>query len=106
MLQSFLSKIKDPRRKQGRRYELEHILLLSGYIFTFDALHCQEKTLKTAKESGNEAIVPVKGNQKTLFNDCQTIAAATTPAEVYQEPVTKTRNRIESRQVGPLLNRC
>jgi DDE_Tnp_1-associated len=29
MLKSFLSKIKDHRRKQGRRYELEHILLFS-----------------------------------------------------------------------------
>ncbi len=29
MLKSFLSKIKDYRRKQGRRYELEHILLFS-----------------------------------------------------------------------------
>ncbi len=29
MLQSFLSKIKDHRRKQGRRYELSHILLFS-----------------------------------------------------------------------------
>jgi predicted transposase YbfD/YdcC len=71
---------------------------LSGYIFTFDALHCQEKTLETAKETGNDVIVQVKANQKTLFNDCQTIAATTTPDEVYQEPVTKTRNRIESRK--------
>lgn len=72
---------------------------LSGYIFTFDALHCQEKTLQTAKNTNNDAIVQVKGNQKTLLNDCQTIAETTTPDEVYQEPVTKTRNRIESRRV-------
>ena len=58
-----------------------------------------KKTLQTAKESGNEVIVQVKGNQKTLLNDCQTIAATTCPDEVYQEPVTKTRNRIESRKV-------
>jgi predicted transposase YbfD/YdcC len=44
-------------------------------------------------------IIQVKGNQKTLFHDCQTIAATTMPDEVYQEPLTKTRNRIESRQV-------
>jgi predicted transposase YbfD/YdcC len=72
---------------------------LSGYIFTFDALHCQEKTLQIAKETGNEAIVQVKGNQKTLVNDCQTIAETTTPDEVYQEPLTKGRNRMESRKV-------
>jgi len=76
---------------------------LSGHIFTFDALHCQEKTLQTAQETGNEVIVPVKGNQKTLFNDCQTLSATTTPDEVYQEPVTKTRNRIESRKVEIFL---
>ena len=72
---------------------------LSGYVFTFDALHCQEKTLETAKKTGNEVIVQVKGNQKTLFNDCQTIAETTIPDEVYQEPLTKARNRIESRKV-------
>lgn len=44
-------------------------------------------------------IVQVKGNQKTLLNDCQTIAATTIPDEVYQEPMTKTRNRLESRKV-------
>jgi predicted transposase YbfD/YdcC len=80
-------------------HRLMEELGLSSYIFTFDALHCQEKTLQTAKETGNDVIVQVKGNQKTLLNDCQTIAAATTPDEVYQEPVTKTRNRIERRRV-------
>jgi predicted transposase YbfD/YdcC len=58
-----------------------------------------KKTLETAKETGNEVIVQVKDNQKTLLHDCQTIAETTTPADVYQEPLTKTRNRIESRQV-------
>jgi predicted transposase YbfD/YdcC len=58
-----------------------------------------KKTLQTAKESGNEVIVQVKGNQKTLLNDCQTLSVTTAPDEVYQEPVTKIRNRIESRKV-------
>ncbi len=58
-----------------------------------------KKTLQTAKQTGNEVIVQVKGNQKTLLHDCQTIAATTSPDEVYQEPLTKTRNRIESRKV-------
>ena len=72
---------------------------LTGCVFTFDALHCQKKTLETAKESGNDVIVQVKGNQKTLLQDCQTIAATTTPDEVYQEPMSNNRNRLESRQV-------
>ena len=72
---------------------------LSGYVFTFDAINCQEKTLEVAKETGNDIIVQVKGNQKTLFNDCQTTAETMPPDDVYQEPVTKARNRIESRKV-------
>jgi len=62
-------------------------------------LSIAKKTLQTAKETGNEVIVQVKQNQETLFYDCQTLAKTTTPAEVYQEPMTKARNRIESRQV-------
>lgn len=62
-------------------------------------LSIAKKTLQTAKETGNEVIVQVKQNQETLFYDCQTLAKTTTPAEVYQEPMTKVRNRIESRQV-------
>ena len=58
-----------------------------------------KKTLQTAKETGNEAIIQVKGNQKTLLNDCQTLSETRPPDEVYQEPVTKGRNRIESRKV-------
>jgi len=58
-----------------------------------------KKTLQTAKETGNDVIVQVKGNQKTLQGDCEMIAATTRPDGVYQEPLTKTRNRIESRQV-------
>ena len=58
-----------------------------------------KKTLQTAKETGNEVIVQVKGNQKTLLNDCLTLSETSCPAEIYQEPVTKTRNRLESCQV-------
>jgi len=58
-----------------------------------------KKTLKAAKESGHEVIVQVKGNQKTLLDDCQHISETTSPDEVYQEAVTKTRNRIEGRTV-------
>lgn len=79
--------------------ELMSELGLSGYIFTFDALHCQEKTLQAAKDTGNEVIVQVKGNQKTLLSDCQNISETASPDAVYQEPLSKTRNRIERRNV-------
>jgi len=72
---------------------------LSGCVFTFDAINCQEKTLKVANETGNDVVVQVKKNQKTLYNDCRRIAETMSPDQVYQEPTTKARNRIESRQV-------
>jgi predicted transposase YbfD/YdcC len=58
-----------------------------------------KKTLQTAKQTGNEVIAQVKDNQKSLLKDCQRIAQTSTPDEIYQEPVVKTRNRIESRKV-------
>jgi predicted transposase YbfD/YdcC len=72
---------------------------LSGCLFTLDAFHCQEKTLKAAAETQNDVIVQVKGNQKTLLKDCRVTAATRTPEEAYEEPLTKVRNRIERRKV-------
>ena len=79
--------------------ELIQELGLSNCIFTFDAIHCQEKTLEVAKKTGNDVIVQVKGNQKTLFDDCQSMATTLLPVEIYQEPTAKAHNRLESRKV-------
>ena len=59
-----------------------------------------KKTLDAAKKSGNEAIIQVKKNQPTLYSDCQRIADTIEPDDVYQEPMHKARNRIESRTVS------
>ena len=37
---------------------------LQDMIITLDAMHCQAKTLKAIKESGNDYVVQVKENQK------------------------------------------
>jgi hypothetical protein len=37
---------------------------LQDMIITLDALHCQTKTLKAIKDSGNEYVIQVKDNQK------------------------------------------
>lgn len=79
--------------------ELIMKLGLENKIFTFDAMHCQEKTLKAAKESGNDAIIQVKANQKTLLNDCEKTAETKQAFDSYKEPPDKVRNRIESRKV-------
>jgi len=46
----------------------------------------------------------VKGCQKTLLSDCEAIAKTATPDDEYQEPVTKIRNRIESRKAEIFLS--
>ena len=79
--------------------ELIQKLGLTNCLFTFDALHCQQKTIQAAQESGNDVILQVKGNQKTLQSDCKSITSNQAPDEVYQEPMSKSRNRIQSRKV-------
>ena len=39
-------------------------LPLKDVIITLDAMHCQTKTAKMIKESGNEYVLQVKNNQK------------------------------------------
>lgn len=49
--------------------KLIEMLDLKGVTFTLDALHCQEKTVKAIKKTGNHYIIGVKSNQKKLFQD-------------------------------------
>jgi predicted transposase YbfD/YdcC len=60
---------------------------------------CRQKTLETAVNTGNDAIVQVKENQKMLFNDCLNISATRRSLEIYDEPLDKSRNRIEQRTI-------
>ena len=84
--------------------KLTEELGLSGCIFTFDALHCQEKTLQSAAGTGNDVIVQVKKNQKTLLNDCENIANTIDSDDIFTEPFEKRRNRIESRKAEVFLS--
>lgn len=49
--------------------ELIEMLDLQGVTFTLDALHCQQKTTKIIKKTGNHYIIGVKNNQKKLCQD-------------------------------------
>ena len=49
--------------------DLIRILDLDGVIFTLDALHCQKETVKEIKESGNDYVIGLKGNQKNLLKE-------------------------------------
>ena len=84
--------------------KLTEELGLSDCIFTFDALHCQEKTLQAGVETGNDAVAQVKKNQKTLLSDCKDIADTLTPDDVFTDPLEKKRNRTESRRAEVFLS--
>lgn len=56
-----------------------------------------KKTLEIAKKTGNDVIVQVKGNQKTLLQDCQKISETITPDDVFTEAISKAHGRIERR---------
>jgi len=71
---------------------------LENRVFTYDALNCQEKTLKAAKENNNDVIVCVKGNQNELLNNRIDTCQSGLPSSEYEEPVVKERNRIERRK--------
>jgi DDE_Tnp_1-associated/Transposase DDE domain len=43
-------------------------LNLEGVVFSLDALHCQKGTVQAIVESGNDYVIGVKENQKTLYN--------------------------------------
>jgi hypothetical protein len=49
--------------------ELIKMLDLRDITFTLDALHCQEKTVKIIKKTGNHYIIGAKDNQKKLCRD-------------------------------------
>jgi len=71
---------------------------LTGYIFTMDALHCQHKTLKSVVDSGNNAIVQVKDNQKKLNKLCNKLANSWNPIDTNSDESLE-RNRHEKRTV-------
>lgn len=42
---------------------------LTGVIVTWDALNTQTKNVKAVLNAGGDYIIPIKGNQETLYND-------------------------------------
>lgn len=58
-----------------------------------------KKTLKSIKNSGNEAIIQVKGNQQKLLKSCQQIADKSKQPKDKFTSNGKGRNRIETRKV-------
>ena len=69
---------------------------LTGRCFTFDALHCQEKTLKMVAEQNGIFIVQVKENQPHLLDVINDHIQIGKPLEVIKT-YDKAHGRIEER---------
>jgi hypothetical protein len=52
---------------------------LSNALVSADALHCQQEAVREILMSGGEALVQVKGNQKSILSACEAIAEGRTP---------------------------
>jgi hypothetical protein len=63
-----------------------------------------KKTLEIAKKTSNDVIVQVKGNQKTLLQDCQKVCEIKKTDDTYTEPISKARGRIEQRKAEIYLS--
>jgi predicted transposase YbfD/YdcC len=72
---------------------------LAGAVSTADAMHCQVKTIAAAKESGGEALLQVKGNQKCLKKACEALPENARPEKTHVETGKIARGRQETRRV-------
>ena len=52
---------------------------LTGAVISSDALHCQQETVREIIASEGEALVQVKGNQKSALSACKSVAASRPP---------------------------
>lgn len=72
---------------------------LAGMVYTADAMHCQLKTMETAKEAGGEALFQVKGNQPGLEVAFEALPATQEPVDCYVETGRIARSRQETRKI-------
>ncbi len=59
-----------------------------------------KKTLQVVVQSGNDAVIQVKGNQPTLLQTVETLAAQGAPSLSWHHDEIGKRNRIESRKTS------
>ena len=75
----------------------------SDCIFILDALNTQIKTIDAIVKSNNYYVLPVKKNQKSLYNEVKKLSSL--PIEIDMDvTVEKSRGRIESREVKVFEN--
>lgn len=84
-------------------YELLERLQLSGVTISLDALHAQKKTVELIHQQGNDYVVTVKANQKTLHQQLQALAQSDDVVSVHLEDEhTRSRQTTRIASVFPL----
>jgi predicted transposase YbfD/YdcC len=76
-------------------------LSISGCIVTIDAMGCQTEIAKTIIEVGADYVLQVKGNQKSLHEDLQTLEQEFDSATFFEE-VDGDHGRVETRRTTVL----
>lgn len=85
--------------------ELIKLLDVKGTVIVTDALSCQKDTVETIIDSEADYVIPVKQNQKNLFNDIKTQLDSDTNTEIiYGKTFEENRGRLESREASVLNN--
>lgn len=79
--------------------ELIKLLDLKGTVIVTDALSCQKDTVETIIDSEADYVIPVKQNQKNLFNDIKSELESDTNSEIlYGRTFEENRGRLENRE--------
>lgn len=73
-----------------RAQKMVEELGIQGVTYTFDALHTQKKTAESVVSYGNDMVVQVKKNQKSLYKSCQ---LRTRVDSIHSSITTHERNR-------------
>ena len=76
---------------------------MKNVVFTADAMHCQEDTMKEVSKGGYDFILQVKGNQKKLLEECQRTANNRRSID-ESKTIDKNSGRVEERKVRVFEN--
>jgi predicted transposase YbfD/YdcC len=83
-------------------YDLLERLQLSGVTFRLDALHAQKKTVNLIVDQGNDDVIQIKANQKTLHRQLQHQAETQLFSVVLQSEATRNRQTTRTATVFEL----
>ena len=96
-------KIKSYENKKTSEIEETQELLndvpIKNKTFSLDALHCQKETIRIIIESNNHYLIPVKKNQRNLYNSVEKVMEET-PAKTVDVQQDNSHGRKITRQVS------